>query len=112
MDRKFDTSGYIELLDVKDELRILLDLFNQQLDVIGQLQEAYKKIAKGEIKDEKVMSHPLLDLAERRVKKYKEHANRLRDASVSARDAVWSNLEKLNSPEVADIPKSTRRFLI
>ena len=92
----FDAGAYIELLDVKDELQILLGLFNQQLGVVKQLHVEYRNVCtsgNSRRMGDKGVSHSQLALAERKVKKYEEQAGRLLCASGSARDAVGTTQE-------------------
>lgn len=93
MDDTFDTRGYIELLDVKDELTILLGLVKQQHHVINRLEEYSSCIYRFNNKDllgnhRKPRPHRLLGLSWRRIENFKAELCRLRDASQAARDSV------------------------
>jgi hypothetical protein len=93
MDDTFDTRGFVELLDVKDELQILLGLMKQQHHVINRL-EAYSsciyhfnnKASLGSHK--KPHPHRLLGMSWRRVDSFKAELGRLKDASQAARESV------------------------
>jgi hypothetical protein len=93
MDDTFDTLGYIELLDVKDELQILLKLMKQQHQVITRLEEYYScmyrfnhKVPLGSHR--KLHPHRLLGISWRRIEYFKAELGRLRDASQAARESV------------------------
>jgi hypothetical protein len=98
MDNTFDTDGFIELLDVKDELEILLSLMEQQLLVIRRLQEYHKAIYNSQNSGTKESrpTHRLLGIAEMRVEKYIMQFQRLQGASRSAQEAVCYVLRHLH----------------
>lgn len=93
MDDTFDTFGYIELLDVKDELQILLRLMKQQHGVITRLEEYSSCIYRSKNKvplgnDKKLHPHRLLAMSWRRIENYKAELSLLKDASQAARESV------------------------
>lgn len=92
MDDTFDTSGYIELLDVKDELQILLGLMKQQHHVINRLEQysscIYHFNHKKSLRSRKKSPHRLLGMSWSRVESFKAELGRLKDASQSARESV------------------------